>query len=505
MAGSKRFVFNVMMNWISMAVGMVVPFFLTPFVIRHLGVTAYGIWILAMSTVSYLNVLDMGLRSAVIRFVSKAEAQGKPEDATKAIGAAVWVRILIATGVVALSIALALLFPHLFKIPSDLQRPGQITVLLCALGVAITLISGVFGAVLAATHRFDVLSSISAVQTLARAGGVILILVRGHGLITLAYWELTVVFVSGLSTVGIALKLFPPCRVRVARPDMKILKMIWSYSLTTFIFIIAVQIITNTDNLVVGAFLSVGLVAFYSIGGSLMTYSSQVVSAVSTTFTPMASNLEARGESEGLQRLLLRGTQATLGIALPISLALALRGKTFIGLWVGPQYSQISGTVLQILIISQFFGIADSTAGSIMMAIDKHKPLAQWAVVEALLNLGLSIVLIKTIGIYGVAWGTSIAMAFVHLSFWPRYVRKVLGVPIRRFLWEGWIKITLCSIPYAIACAITDRRWHAGNLALFFMQIAAILPLYAICVLVVFHNDVKSVLRKWQASRLAPA
>jgi O-antigen/teichoic acid export membrane protein len=179
-----------------------------------------------------------------------------------------------------------------------------------------------------------------------------------------------------------------------------------------------------------------------------------------------------------------------------------LRGKTFIGLWVGPQYSEISGTVLQILIISQFFGIADGTAASIMMAIDKHKPLAQWAVVEAVLNLALSIILVKTIGIYGVAWGTSIAITFVHLIFWPRYIRKVLGVPVRKFLWEGWLKITLCSIPYALACEITDRRWHAGNVMSFFGQIIVTLPVYAICVLVVFRREARSLFLKWQTSRL---
>ena len=493
------------MNWLAMAIGMVIPFFLTPFVIRHLGVTAYGIWILAVSTVSYLGVLDMGLRSAVIRFVSKAEAQGKLEDATQVISAAVWVRVLISTGVAALSVALALVFPHFFKIPSDMQRAAQITVLMCALSVAVTLISGVFGAVLAATHRFDVLSSISAVQTVGRAGGILMILGSGHGLVTLAYWEVAVSFFGGLATTGIALKLFPPCRVRIARPDMSTLRMIWSYSLTTFIFIIAVQVITNTDNLVVGAFLSVGMVVFYSIGGSLMSYSSQVVSAVSTTFTPMASNLEARGKTDELHRLLLRGTQATLGIALPISLALVLRGKTFIGLWVGPNYSEISGTVLQILIVSQFFGIANGTAASIMMAIDKHKPLAQWSVVEAVLNLVLSIILVKTIGVYGVAWGTSIAIASVHLIFWPRYVRKVLGVSVRKFLWDGWLKITLCSIPYALACEITDRHWRAGNVGVFFGQIIVILPVYAICVLAVFRRETQSLLRNWQASRLVKA
>jgi O-antigen/teichoic acid export membrane protein len=168
---------------------------------------------------------------------------------------------------------------------------------------------------------------------------------------------------------------------------------------------------------------------------------------------------------------------------------------------MGPQYSEISGTVLQILLISQFLGIANGTAGSIMMAIDKHKPVAKWAVIEAALNLGLSILLVKTIGIYGVAWGTSLAMILVHLTFWPKYVREVLDVRVRTYLWQGWAKITLCSIPYAIACAITDRYWHAGNLVSFFAQIVVILPVYAICVLVVFRSEVQNLFAKWQASR----
>jgi O-antigen/teichoic acid export membrane protein len=501
MANTKRFARNVIMNWISMAVGMVVPFFLAPFVIRHLGTTAYGIWILAVSTVSYLNLLDMGLRSAVVRFVSKAQAQDKLDEATTVIGATLWFRSLLAGGVAVLSVALAFAFPHLFKIPPDLQRAGQITVLLCALGVAVSLVSGVFGAVLAAIHRFDVLSTLTMVQTLARAGGVVLILRGGRGLITLAYWELTIITIAALATVGAALKLFPPCRVKLEKPQVETLKMIWNYSLITFVWIIAVQIIINTDNLVVGAFLSVGLVAYYSIGGSLTAYSGQVVYAMSTTFIPLASNLEAEGKSEELQKLLIRGTQATLALALPISLTLIFRGKTFIGLWMGRQYSEISGNVLQILMIAQFFSVATATSGSVMMAIGKHKPAAKAAAFEALLNLGLSLLLVKTVGIYGVAWGTSISNALFCSFFWPRYVCKILSIPVRRFLWEGWLKIVLCSIPFAVVCGLADRYWHPHSLVMFFSQVLATLPVYAAVVFIIFREEATSAIRTWRESK----
>src|SRR6202789_1515037 len=121
MATTKRFALNVTMNWVAMVVGMIVPFFLTPIVVRSLGSVAYGVWILAVSTVAYLGLLDLGLRSAVIRYVSKADAQGQEAEAQKAIGAALWFRILIAFGAVFLSFVLAMVFPHLFKVPNGLE------------------------------------------------------------------------------------------------------------------------------------------------------------------------------------------------------------------------------------------------------------------------------------------------------------------------------------------------------------------------------------------------
>lgn len=501
MVGNKRLAINVVMNWAATAVNMVVPFFLTPFVVRHLGTVGYGVWIIAVSTVSYLNLLDMGMRSAVIRYVSKAQAKGELGEATTAIHAALWFRVLIASAVAVISFVLAAAVPHMFKIPPDLTRAAQVTVLLCALGVGVTLVGGVFGAVLAAINRFDLLSSITMAQTLVRACGVLLILLSGRGLISLAWWELTVLSLVAIATVLCAIKVFPHSRVRLGRPDMKVLRMIWSYSFTTFVFMIAVQIIGNTDNLVVGAFLSVSVVTFYAIGGSLINYSYSVSGALSTTFTPLASGLEASGRFDDLRKMLIRGTQATLALALPISAGLFFRGGTFIRLWMGPEYEVVSEMVVRILLISMFLGVANATAGSIMMAIEKHKPMAWFAVLEAAVNLGLSIVLVKTIGLYGVAWGTSISMLLTHLAFWPWYIKKILNVSPRTYVWQGWGKPLLCVLPFAAACAAADHYWHPAHMVVFFAQMAAVLPVYALSFFIVFRDESRMLIAKLTASR----
>jgi len=496
----KRFAVNVVMNWTATAVNMIVPFFLTPFVVHHLGSTAYGVWILAVSTTSYLGLLDLGLRSAIIRYVSKAHAQSREVESNDVISTALIIRILIALVVACASVVLAFVTPKIFKLPAGLVQAAQITVLMCALGVAINLVSGVFSAVLSALNRFDVLSSITMSQTIFRATGVLLLLLSGRGLISLAYWEIVVILSAAIATTFLVLRIYPPALPRIGWPSRELLRTLWSYSFTTFVFMLAVQIIVNTDSLVIGAVLSVTMVTFFTIGSSLISYAQQVSSAVSTMFVPMASGLEASGRFEDLRRLLIRGTQGMLGLSLPIAIALFFRGETFINLWMGPQYGQISETVLRILTIALFLSMADSTASAIIMAMGRHKMMTIWTVGEALLNLGISVVLAKKLGLYGVAWGTSISMVIIHLAFYPRAVQKELGVPTSTFLWEGWAKISLCCVPYGFLCWYTERMWHAQNLLVFFAQITAILPVYGLGILALFRREARAVFHKWRTA-----
>ncbi len=500
--GTRRFALNAAMNWLATAVSMVVPFFLTPFVVGHLGSLQYGIWIVSVSTVSYLALLDLGLRSAVIRFVARAQAQGRLQDASDIIGSALWIRTLAAGAVLLVSVALALSAPHLFHIPADLMHAAAVTVLLCALGVAVTLITGVFGAVLSAINRFDLLSYLAMGQTVLRAAGVLFLLHTGRGLIAMAVWDFITLTVAGLATCVLVLRVYPASRTRAQRPARPLMRSLFSYSFTTFLLMVAFQVVINTDALVIGAFLSVSLVTYYTIGSSLVSYTTSVATSVSTMFMPMASRLDASGASDELRSLLFRGTQGMLGLVLPIATVLVVRGGTFITLWMGPTYGQVSETVLRIMMISLFFAMGDSTANAIMMAMDRHKPVARLAVVEAVLNLGLSIVLAKTVGLYGVAWGTSISIAVTHLAFWPLYIRKVLHVPVRHFLWSGWGRITLCTVPFAIVCVAAQRWWPAPTLLVFFAQVLVTFPVYLLSVFALYRKPILAFVRNRRAPRI---
>jgi O-antigen/teichoic acid export membrane protein len=480
---------SIASNWTALVTSVVVAFFLSPFIVHHLGNNAYGVWTLVISMVSLMGLLDLGMRGAVTRFVARSHAQGDHHEASRAVSAAFWLRLWIALFILAMSLILSGLAPSLFHIPSELRTPARVAIILTGASFAITLAFGVFGGVLVALNRFPYLSGISISQTLLRATGVVWLLKFGHGIMSLAIWEFTIAVLVNAVLKMLCSRVYPELRISLGRPSAVLLRQFAAYSFYVFLIHCATSLIYYTDNLVVGAFVSATAVTFYVIGGSLLDYLRQVVSSVTTIFMPLASSLEARGEHGELRRLLVQGTRLALLMSLPIALALYFRGHTFIELWMGAQYAQNSGRILKILLLAQVFSIGNFTSGNIAFGLAKHRPFALAVLTESIANLSLSIFLVRRIGMSGVAWGTVIPSLIVQLLFWPRYICKLLEIPIRPYLWQSWFRPGLATIPFGIACYLSDRFWTADHLIQFFLQIAVILPVFMAGVALCFRKE----------------
>jgi O-antigen/teichoic acid export membrane protein len=482
-------------NWMAFAISAGVAFFLSPFIVHHLGNIAYGVWTLVVSMISFMSLLDLGLRGAVTRFVARDHAQGNHIQSSRAVSAALWLRIWISLLVITASLIMSVLSTVIFRIPAELHFPARCAIILTGTSLALTLSFGVFGGVLVALHRFAVVSSVTIIQTALRAVGVVWLLKSGHGILALAIWEFTVVVLANAALTVLCFRIYPELRISLRRPEVAILRQFLNYSVYVFLIHCSMQLIYYTDNLIVGAFISAGAVTFYAIGGSLLEYLRQVISSVTTIFMPLASSFEARGERDQLRRLLIQGTRGSVVVALPIAVALFFRGHTFIALWMGAQYAHVSGSVLQILLLAQVFSIANFASGNIAFGLAKHRAFALGVLVESVSNLGLSIVLVKHIGIVGVAWGTVIPNLVLQLLFWPRYICKLLEIPVRPYLWQSWFRPGLAAVPFGIACYLSDRVWTATDLFQFFIQIAAILPVFFASVGLCFWKELAHQLR----------
>ena len=63
-------------NAVGQCITLVTTFLLTPYVLHRIGETGFGLWVLVGSLVAYGGLLDLGLGSAVIKFLAHYQATG---------------------------------------------------------------------------------------------------------------------------------------------------------------------------------------------------------------------------------------------------------------------------------------------------------------------------------------------------------------------------------------------------------------------------------------------
>ncbi|MGC1606029.1 MAG: oligosaccharide flippase family protein [Candidatus Acidiferrum sp.] len=467
---------SVLSNWMTYFLSGAVSFFLSPFIVRHLGNSAYGVWVLLVSMTGYLGFLDLGIRGAVTRYVAKFHSERDHDKSSRTVSSACGLFLTAgAIAIVAAVIFSVFAVPH-FKIPPSYLRAAQLVVLLAGLNVAVSLISGVFGGVIVGLQRFDLLSAISIGGIALRAIAIVIALGHGKGLVTLALIQLGGTVCELLVGLVLARKLYPELQIGIGNVRRDHVALIFSFGFYAFLLHLSNYFIFFTDALVIGAFLPVSMVTFFAIGGNLANYGRDLVGGFSRTMTPLASKLEVEAGREGLRHAILKQARYCAMAMWPIFLTFIIRGSSFIGLWMGASYAQLSGHVLWILSVPWLFGTGASVVASGMLGISQHKRVVPFALAEGLGNLLLSIALVKSMGILGVAWGTAIPNLAISIFFWPWYIRRTIGIPLREYAYSLWLRPAIALLPFTLFTLAVNRWWHAPNLLFFFAQVAAIFP-----------------------------
>ncbi len=467
---------NVVLNWAAFVFSVVVNFFISPYIVHTLGNTAYGIWVLLASLVGYMGLLDLGVRGAVMRYVARHHARSEDGEAGRVASAGLV--IFTAAGLLALlaSAVIAVLIDRLFKIPADIVTVARLVVLIGGVSVAASLISGVFGGVVTALQRFDLAGILSIAVGAVRALGVVGALHAGWGLLGLAGVQLACTLLQAAGLYVMAARLYPELSYRFRGLGKAVLVTIFSFSAYSSLLHVSTALMFSVDSVVIGAFLPLAMITFFSIGATLTDYARSLVSSISQTMTPRVSALEglnAAAELEGVFRT--AGAAATL-VTLPITITFVVRGASFIGLWMGPSYAGPSGPVLVILSVALSFAAARQVIVSAIMGVNRHRTLAPFYVAEGLINLGLSVYWARSLGIQGVALGTAVPNLVTTFLVIPWLTRQVFGTRFRD-LWAGmWLRPLVAMLPFTAVTYAIERFWPAHGLVTFFAGVAAALP-----------------------------
>ncbi len=171
---------NISSSWFSLGINIVTGIFLSPFILHHLGDTAFVVWVLIFSVTGYYGLFDLGIRSSVVRYVSKFTATNEDEELAKIVNTSLFSYSCIGLASLLVTLMLCFYADHVFrKIPADMMPTARWLLLMVGTSVALSFPLGIFGGFLEGLQRFYILNWTNVVATLARTVLIVAVLNRG--------------------------------------------------------------------------------------------------------------------------------------------------------------------------------------------------------------------------------------------------------------------------------------------------------------------------------------
>lgn len=446
---------NVGSSWISLAVTLGCGIFLTPFILHRLGDEAYGIWVLVFSTTGLYRIFNLGISSAVIRYVSKFSALRDFDSLARFVNTILFLFCCIGAFLLVVTLTCSLYADRIFHITAQYHKTFPLLLVLVGCAFAVQFPLGVFGGILEGLQLFWWKNLAQIASDVMRLMLIIWALNRGLGLFSICL--ITVILSLGSAGFFVFLTYrFLPVRFHALRFDRVVFREVISYSSITFLSLVAGLLRFRCDALVIGIFMSAAAITPFSIGSKIIDYCSPLVTGLAQIFTPMSSHHHSQGDTGRLRQILIRGNRACAMLMMPVCFALIFLGKSVIEVWVGAKYVS-SYWILFTLVIPYTIELSQSASPRILYGISKHWTLGKVRLLEGVANLGLSILLLHYYGILGVALGTAIPLMITSTLFLPQHLCRMLDVPLRTFVREVFLTPLLLCLPMAIVLYLFQR------------------------------------------------
>jgi O-antigen/teichoic acid export membrane protein len=407
---SHRILVNSLFNVMSFLAHVAIVFLVSPILVHGLGDDNYGVWMLVNSVVAYMALADLGIGAAVLRYVARFEAIHDRDAINRVFSTSMAIFACAGAVVLLTTVGLVIFWQHPFGI-----RDGSADDMRFMLGVlgasfALALPLGNYNTILRALEKYPTVNTIRTASILLRNVAFVGVMYSGGGLRAIGVTILVCSLLDNMCYVWAAHHFMPSLRFSLGLIDRKTIRMIWAYSVFVFLSAIVGRVGSQGSILVVGAFLPTAAVTYFGIANTLSSQAGDGLRRAIAVLTPAVSKWDARGERSNVVRLMVNGTCSLLFLAMPVQVGLLVLGRPFIALWMGPAYADACYPALAILALSFTPALAMGMAARILEGVGRVGSLFVCDLLQSLLIVTLSIVLVRPLGIVGVAWAAAVPL-----------------------------------------------------------------------------------------------
>jgi membrane protein EpsK len=216
----SQLVVNIAANLLSFGISIVVGFLFTPYLIRNLGIEAYGLIPLATTAISYFGLATIAVNGAVGRFLTIAIERQDSKEANRIFNTALMGNAIVVSLLLGPALLVCARANTLFSVPSGYDRSFTWLLYCIVCSFCVAALGSSFSLASYCRNRFDLSNSVDIAGNVLRIGTIIVL----FRCFTPQVWHvglagvLAILFGSAASFV-IWRRLMPakaPCRRRVS-------------------------------------------------------------------------------------------------------------------------------------------------------------------------------------------------------------------------------------------------------------------------------------------------
>ena len=446
LATSKKLA--VIISYISLIIHTLSNLVLTPLYLNYLGLDQYGLYQMIYAIASYILILDTGINTAMVRYISKYHATNDYESeknfAAHCLITVVTIVVLMTVAGLIMNAFLLDIYPTITAEEASVAHQLMLIMLLVISGTALERF--VSGCVSAYEH-FTVNNVVSVVKLIFKILLTILFLYIGMGVIAVALVDVIIIFATiiFLSIYTIRQLHF---KIKLDKFDFTLIVDLISFMFPVFLQSVVVYINGYVDKTVLGIMTSKADVAIYSVATTFTTVFNALPYAISGVFLPKATKMIFGGNynSDDLTNFVIRPGRYQFMLCGGFASGFALFGREFISLWSGPNTVQ-AWTVAMIIIIPNMIPLIQHTVISILDALKKRLFRSVALLLISVINVIISVFLVEKYGIMGAPIGTAFAFIVGYGVIMNIYYQKEIKIQIGRLFKTIFSKTWLCLIP----------------------------------------------------------
>lgn len=404
----KTFLLGTASHYGTTIISILVGLASVPIGLHYFGALRYGVWAVISSVIAYLGLSNLGITTAAATLTAKASA---PSEQWAVLRRSLFLLLVSSAAVLVVVLGIAHFYPGwvvvLGKIPADLHGEAAEAAIAVAILFLLNLPLTVFSAGFVGRQKVYWERTYVSLTTIAGLLALIVtvFLLKGN-LITLALFTGIARLLVSMACASHFVFTNSELRERSGKPlgEEFSVNSIFSSGIRFLVIGIAATIVWNTANLVISHFLGAEMVTPYTITFTLFSLGFSIFMAINGALWPMYGQSAGRNQWEWVQQ-----TYNHTVHLLPILGGLLWIGgiafaREIISLWAGPE---AYGGLLVVIALGGYgytLSLVNSHA-TILSALNRTKRMVVYGWLEAGANLGISLALVRVLGIAGVALG----------------------------------------------------------------------------------------------------